>query len=1165
MATILSIDHLIVYAFLLITLVIGLLAGSGIKDIREYAIGNKRFGTGVLTMTMLATYITGAQGIGYVGYVFEDGILPIFSLLICGNIITYLCIARYIAPKIQHFQDCLTLPEVMGKLYGPRVRWAIGILGACYSVAIVTLQIIWLGYVGEFFDLPQHLSVFLGGTFLVFYAARGGMKAVAITDVLQFIAILVFVPLVAYIVLYRVGGIKALLSQVPEHTWAVLRHPSLKDYVVYCIWDLFPAFPLSFPFMQRMLMAKDKKQLVDSYYVGMSFLSVFYVLLTLIGLSAIVLHQTIDVHMPQRGSNVFVYLVKNYLPVGARGIVCTGLIAGVISTADSFLHSAGVVLAHDVMPPAIKKKVGVLQLARYITFLLGIAALSTAMYYKALPQDLYDGGLDLGKGLNFITEVVALIFTVPLVAGVMGLKTDTRSFLVSSVSTVVMFVLSPYYLTKQWALPIAITTNLLSFFGTHYLRYKGFVVVRQTTKQYTGQLPSPTQGNTRSKLSNLLPSLKKFFFYSQKNIEEHGSNPSLFALFIAFSYMIPFFMHSYAEPATYNWLLAVRGIGALLCVGLLLQAYWPERWIPYFLTYYRFCLLYCLPFVTTVLLLFEGGNTEWIVNVTLAIMFLIVLVDWFSFIVITVLGVVLGFVAYQLAIGPINLRLDFSTRYLLVYQSIFATLIGLLFARRKQQRFDTLAVQNKALMVTNQENQTNLLEAFREKVQILQTIRHAGVQDLLQLCKMIRELRVQARQQDWPLSEIVTQFESVLIPMTLQLRSLEAKATSFLRLSIQRLSVQDLLHTLQVHLVTKHRHQPIQYYAENQMKVISCDPKRLQALLISSITMLQTDNETVPLVLGIEETQLRYKLPSVKLDYYKQVPALRFTITRQPKLPAIKPYYNASIQGATLASPETAQELVLLENRRIVGAHYGYMKVTPSALYYVLPLQLQEIKPADIDEPHMELGAAPIRADDHYPGAQAKEKAFLEAVKQKSTADIELVKSVLELIKWYHGPFKRQTGEPFYLHPLEVAHIVLDYNPEETTILAALLHDMVEDTAMLLGDVEAVFGKETADIIDTVTHLESHQDSCYKVKLSAEENIMMLLENGDDRAMYVKLADRLHNMRTIEGKDELSQIRIAKETLQFFVSQSQRLHMRETAQELKERSWRVLKQRGQEL
>jgi hypothetical protein len=152
--------------------------------------------------------------------------------------------------------------------------------------------------------------------------------------------------------------------------------------------------------------------------------------------------------------------------------------------------------------------------------------------------------------------------------------------------------------------------------------------------------------------------------------------------------MIPFFMHSYAAPAAYNWLLGIRSIGALLCVGLLLQAYWPEHWISYFPAYYHFCVLYCLPFVTTVFLLFEGGNTEWIVNVTLAIMFLIVLVDWLSFVILSALGIALGFLFYQLAIGPINLNLDFSTGYLLVYTLTFSTLIALLFSRRKEQHLE---------------------------------------------------------------------------------------------------------------------------------------------------------------------------------------------------------------------------------------------------------------------------------------------------------------------------------------------------------------------------------------------------------------------------------------------------------------------------------------------
>jgi hypothetical protein len=500
-----------------------------------------------------------------------------------------------------------------------------------------------------------------------------------------------------------------------------------------------------------------------------------------------------------------------------------------------------------------------------------------------------------------------------------------------------------------------------------------------------------------------------------------------------------------------------------------------------------------------------------------------------------------------------------------VYQAIFATLIGLLFARRKEQRFDTLATQNQALRATNQEGQANLLEAFREKIRILQTIKYAGVQDILQVAKLIREMRIKAKKQGLPFFETVTQLEATLIPMTLQLRNLEARATNFLRLSIRNLSIQDLLHTLQAHLAAKGSEQPIRYYAATHLKEISCDTQRLQTLLMSSITVLQNNHETVALIVGIEGTQLRYDLPSIRPGYYKQVPALRFTITTQTQLPSVQPYYTASMNVTTLTLPETAQELVGLENKRIVGAHYGYMHSTLDTFTYVLPVQLQEIKPKDMDVSYMEIGAVPVRADDHYPGAQEQERAFLEAVQTKSTADIELVKSVLELIKWYHGPMKRQTGEPYYLHPLSVAQIVLDYNQEEATILAALLHDTVEDTALLLGDIEAVFGKDTAGIVDTVTHLESPKDTEYKIKLTAEENILMLSEAGDDRAIYVKLADRIHNIRTIEVKSPESQVRLAKETLQFFVPQAQRVGLHQAAQELRERSWKVLEQQGQHL
>jgi hypothetical protein len=526
-----------------------------------------------------------------------------------------------------------------------------------------------------------------------------------------------------------------------------------------------------------------------------------------------------------------------------------------------------------------------------------------------------------------------------------------------------------------------------------------------------------------------------------------------------------------------------------------------------------------------------------------------------SFVILSGLGVVLGLLFYKLAIGPINLQLDFSTGYLLVYQAIFATLIGLIFARRKQLRFDQLATNNQVLLALDLINQDRLLESFKEKVRIIQTLKHAGIQNLLQVARIIKDLRVKDR--NTPLAEVTSHIEFTLIPMALQLQAIEHRATDYLCLHAETHSIQTFLAQVQAQLLAQGQQQGIYYQVHTRYKALEGDASRLVALVVNSITALRKKyDQATPIQVVLEDTQLHYALPSVQTSYTKKVAALRLAVTTHAKVPPLQQSYTAQMNGHPFATPDNAQALVALDNQRIVKAHYGYSRVESDLYYCVIPVYLREVRPTDMDKPHMELGVT--RANDRYPGAQKQEQEFLNAVQHCTQAHLETVKTVLELIKWYHGPVCRQTGEPFYLHPLAVARIVLDYNQDEATILAALLHDTVEDTHMLLAHIETVFGEETAGIVDKVTHLESSQDSFYKIKLSAEENILMLLESGDDRAMYVKLADRMHNMRTIQGKSSGSQERIAKETLQFFVPQAQRLGLHEAAKELQERSMTVL-------
>ena len=140
-----------------------------------------------------------------------------------------------------------------------------------------------------------------------------------------------------------------------------------------------------------------------------------------------------------------------------------------------------------------------------------------------------------------------------------------------------------------------------------------------------------------------------------------------FAMFIAVSYMVPMFMHSVGQPDSYNWLLALRVVGALLCVGLLLKSQWPESMLRYLADFYHLTLLFCLPFMTTFLFLLEGDSMEWIVNVFLVVTLLMILVDVAKFMTISALGVALAMGLYRLGIGPLNLSIDIKTIDLLLY------------------------------------------------------------------------------------------------------------------------------------------------------------------------------------------------------------------------------------------------------------------------------------------------------------------------------------------------------------------------------------------------------------------------------------------------------------------------------------------------------------------
>jgi len=193
------------------------------------------------------------------------------------------------------------------------------------------------------------------------------------------------------------------------------------------------------------------------------------------------------------------------------------------------------------------------------------------------------------------------------------------------------------------------------------------------------------------------------------------------------------------------------------------------------------------------------------------------------------------------------------------------------------------------------------------------------------------------------------------------------------------------------------------------------------------------------------------------------------------------------------------------------------------------------------------------------------EELISHVKKYHPSDDITMIAKAYEIAKKAHEGQVRKSGEPYIIHPLNVAIILADLELDKETIIAGLLHDVIEDTIMTEEDLIKEFGADVALLVDGVTKLEKiplsseNNQPDDKLEMQAENLRKMFLAMAKDiRVIMIKLADRLHNMRTLKYKDAEGQQRIAKETLEIYCPIAQRLGISKIKIELDDLSLKYL-------
>jgi guanosine-3',5'-bis(diphosphate) 3'-pyrophosphohydrolase len=210
-------------------------------------------------------------------------------------------------------------------------------------------------------------------------------------------------------------------------------------------------------------------------------------------------------------------------------------------------------------------------------------------------------------------------------------------------------------------------------------------------------------------------------------------------------------------------------------------------------------------------------------------------------------------------------------------------------------------------------------------------------------------------------------------------------------------------------------------------------------------------------------------------------------------------------------------------------------------------------------------GAPPVPKGKALPVARAIDPQIIdrrfEALLKKAHAnrpseDINLIRKAWEFCVRHHEGQTRASGEPYIIHPLEVAEVLAEMKMDATSIAAGLLHDSVEDTPATNEEIEASFGEQVAHIVEGVTNIDKIEFANREDRQAENVRKMLLAMVSDVRVVLIKLADRLHNMRTLEHLRPERQESIARETLDIYAPLAHRLGMGKVRGELEDLAFR---------
>ena len=499
--------YVLLVFFLLANIIVAYRAARHSTGTIQDFIATKKLSTATLVMTLFATLmdgsvigITGGSGVGILSFFYP----------VCFGFTTWL-LGRFVFPKLAHSKKH-TLADLIGSKYGREASFLTLLLSTSFSLFIIVAQLRAIAHVGTIVNIPPYWLIIIVGLLVTTYTSFGGIRAVAMTDVLQCFIMIGGLVFLSLFVIYNQGGFSSIIETLANKNDARVyfqnqikwKNGGIAPSLFF--WSIFPIIIVSPPVIQRILMAANKRKVKNMcasfgiLYPCLRFFTLFLGLTIAIQFEELSKDRSLHVGYLVKAvcSNTMVQLCFVF-----------ALLAVVMSTIDSFLHALVSMWMYDFFLPISKNKKNFLRQARWLSCIIGLIAVCAALFFdKAKKSDVIEYGYMPFSAL-----------TIPFLFGVLGLKSNAKAFWITIISYAIVFPVS-YLLIEEGTLSIvmdwlglvrpkesrgithdsnlmfraswfcSLFVSMLVFFFVVYHQAGGFIFLKQTKEGFEKQSKS---------------------------------------------------------------------------------------------------------------------------------------------------------------------------------------------------------------------------------------------------------------------------------------------------------------------------------------------------------------------------------------------------------------------------------------------------------------------------------------------------------------------------------------------------------------------------------------------------------------------------------------------------------------------------------------------------